>query len=370
MNLDLSEEQEMLRKMARDFLEEECPTSHVREMEQDDKGYAPALWRKMAELGWMGLVFPGEYGGTGGDFVDLIILLGEMGRALLPGPFIPTVVCSGLPLLRHGTKEQKDKFLPRIADGSLILTLALTEPEVRFDESGIQVRATGETRYTISGTKLFVPYAHIADWIICAARTKKGIALLLVPAETAGISLTRLTTIAADKQYEVAFNRVKVPPGNVLGKADEGWDIVRDIEEWGALAHCGYEVGSLQRVLKMTVSYANERIQFDRPIGSFQAIQHKCADMAMDIDGARFLTYQAAWKASQGVEASREISMAKAWTGEASRRVCLSSHQIHAAIGLFKDYDLELHFRRAKAAELAFGEGDFHRECIAQELGL
>ena len=370
MNLDLSEEQEMLRKLARDFLKEECPTSHVREMEQDEKGYSPALWHRMAELGWMGLVFPEEYGGTGGNFVDLTILLGEMGRALLPGPFIPTVVCSGLSLLRYGTKEQKSDFLPRIADGSFIMTLALTEPEVRFDERGINVRAKGETRYTINGTKLFVPYAHIANWMVCAARTKKGIALFLVPAKTTGISLTLLTTIAADKQYEVIFNKVKVLGENVLGKVDEAWDIVRHIEEWGALALCGYEVGSLERVLEMTVSYANERIQFDRPIGSFQAIQHKCADMAMDIDGARFLTYQAAWKTSQGLRASREISMAKAWTGEASRRVCLSSHQIHAAIGLFKDYDLELHFRRAKAAELAFGEGDFHREIVAQELGL
>ena len=370
MNLDLSEEQEMLRMMARDFLEQECPPSHIREMEQDEKGYSPLLWRKMAELGWMGLVFPEEYGGTGGDFVDLTILLGEMGRALLPGPFIPTVVCSGLPLLYYGTEEQKNSFLPRIAGGGLIMTLALTEPDVRFDESGIQLRAEGKTSHSISGTKLFVPYAHIADWMVCAARTKKGITLFLVPAENTGMSLTRLTTIAADKQYEVVFNEAKVPPGNILGKADVGWDIVRHIEEWGALAHCGYEVGSLQRVLEMTVSYANERVQFDRPIGSFQAIQHKCADMVMDIDGARLLTYQAAWKASQGLGASREISMAKAWTGEASRRVCLSSHQIHAGIGLFTDYDLELYFRRAKAAELAFGEGDFHREIVAQELGL
>jgi len=371
MNLDLSEEQEMLRKMARDFLEQECPKTLVREMEQDERGYSPELWRKMAELGWMGLPFSEEYGGMGGDFVDLIILLSEMGRALVPGPFIPTVVSSGLPILHYGTKEQKEDFLPKIASGELIMTLALTEPSVRFDESGVQVKAKDEfSNYSISGTKLFVPDAHVADWMICAVRAEKGITLFLIPTKSSGISFTLLKTIAADKQYEVMFNDVKVSPGNVLGQSGDGWKIIKDVEDWGALAWCGYEVGGLQRVLEITVSYANERIQFDRPIGSLQIIQHKCADMAMDIDGARFLTYQAAWKVSKGLPASKEISMAKAWTGEASRRVCLSGHQIHAGIGLFTDYDMELYFRRAKATELAFGEGDFHREIVAQQLGL
>lgn len=371
MDLDLSEEQEMLRNMARDFLEQECPKTLVREMEQDKKGYSPELWARTAELGWMGLPFPQEYGGMGGDFVDLIILLGEMGRALMPGPFIATVVSSGLPILHHGADEQKGEFLPKITSGELIMSLALTESSVRFDESGIQVKADDEfTNYSISGTKLFVSYAHVADWMVCATRTKEGITLFLVPVKSAGISFTVLKTIAADKQCEVIFNGVKVPAENILGKAGDGWNIVEDIEEWSALAWCGYEVGSLQQVLEMTVSYANERIQFERPIGSFQVIQHKCADMVMDIDAARLLTYQAAWKVSQGFRASMEVSMAKAWTGEASRRVCLSGHQIHAGIGLFTDYDMELYFRKAKAVELAFGGGDFHREIVARQLRL
>ncbi|MBA7503688.1 Acyl-CoA dehydrogenase [subsurface metagenome] len=371
MNLDLSEEQEMLKRTARDFLEQECPRTLVREMEQDEKGYSPELWRKMAELGWMGLVFPEEYSGMSGNFVDLIILLGEMGRALVPGPFIPTVVSSGLPIFHHGTKEQKGNFLPKIASGELIMTLALTEPSARFDESGVEAKAQHQlANYSISGTKLFVPYAHVADWIICVTRTEEGITLFLIPAKSPGISFFLLKTIASDKQFEVTLDDVKVPTANVLGRVGDGWKIIKQIEEWSALAWCGYEVGSLQQVLEMTVGYANERIQFEQPIGSFQVIQHKCADMVIDIDGARFLTYQAAWKLSQGLPASMEISMAKAWTGEASRRVCLSGHQIHAGIGLFTDYDMELYFRRAKAMELAFGEGEFHREIVAQQLGL
>jgi len=369
MNLDLSEEQEMLRRMARDFLEEECPTSHVREMEQDEKGYSPALWRKMAELGWMGLVFPEEYGGTGGDFVDLIILLGEMGRALLPGPFISTVVCSGLPLLHHGTEEQKGNFLPRIAGGGLILTLALTEPDVHFDESGIQVRATGETRYSISGTKLFVPYAHIADGIVCAARTRKGIALLLVPTESAGISLTLLTTIAADKQCEVAFNEVLVPKANVLGEVDKGWPIIQSVKNKAAVAACAYLVGLSQMDFDVSLDYAKERIQFGRPIGSFQAIQHKFADMIIDVDGSRFITYKAAWALQENEpDAEMLVSMAKAWCNEATRRVVAHGQQIHGGIGFTKDYKIELYFRRQKWMELMWGDADYHRELVAEKL--
>jgi alkylation response protein AidB-like acyl-CoA dehydrogenase len=377
MDFALSEEQEMLRTSARDFLEKECPKTLVREMETDERGYSTELWRKMAELGWMGLVFPEEYDGTGGSFLDLTILIEEMGRALLPAPFIPTVVYCGLPILEFGTEEQKREFVSKIGNGEIVMTLALTEPSARYDAAGIEVKATAEgDDYVINGTKLFVPDAHVADWLLCVARTKEagnkeeGITLFLVPGKSPGISYTLLKTVALDKQCEVTFDKVRVPKKNILGQVDKGWEIVERIMEQAAMAHCAYMLGGAQQVLEMSVDYAKDRVQFDRPIGSFQAIQHKCADIATDVDGIRFITYEAAWKLSEGILCSLEVSMAKAWVSDAYRRVCVTGHQVHGGVGVTLDHDMQLYYRRAKMHEVFFGDGDFHRELVAQELGL
>ncbi len=377
MDFALSEEQEMLRKSARDFLTKECPKTLVRQMETDEKGYSPAMWKGMADLGWMGLVFPEEYGGSGMTFLDLSILIEELGRALVPSPFLPTVVYCGVPILAAGTEEQKKQFLPGIAKGDIIMTLALTEPSATWDAGGITVKATAEgDDFVISGTKLFVHDAHIANYFLVVARTKEGkrkedgITLFLVDAKSPGIKLNTLKTIASDKQFEVVFNKVKVPKKNILGKLDHGWSIIQDLMPRATLAQCAYMVGGAQQVLEMTVNYAKERVQFGRPIGSFQAIQHKCANMATDVDGSRFITYQAAWKLSEGMDCGLEVSMAKAWVSEAYRRTCAEGHQIHGGIGFIKDHDMQLYYRRAKASELAFGDADYHRELVAQRIGL
>ena len=377
MDFALSEEQEMLRKMSRDFLQNECPKSLVREMEEDEKGYSPELWKKMAELGWMGLVFPEEYGGEGLDFLDLTVLIEELGRALVPGPYLSTVVYCGLPILAAGTDEQKREFLPKIAKGDLILSLALTEPSATWDAAGVTVKATPEgDDFVISGTKLFISDAHVADCLLCVTRTKEsgdaedGITLFLVDAKSPGISCTALRTIASDRQFEVVFDKVRVPRKNMLGEPDHGWAVVKEMLPKATLAQCALMVGGAQQVLEMTVNYAKERVQFGRPIGSFQAIQHKCADMATDVDGCRFIAYQAAWKLSEGLPCALEVSMAKAWVSEAYRRTCVEGHQIHGGIGFIKDHDMQLYYRRAKASELMFGDADYHRELVAQQIGL
>lgn len=377
MDFALNEEQEMLRKMSRDFLENECPKSLVREMEEDEKGYSPELWKKMAELGWIGLVFPAEYGGEGLSFLDLTVLIEEIGRALVPAPYLSTVVYCGMAILAAGSDEQKREFLPKIAKGDLILTLALTEPSASWNANGVTVKAVPEgDDFVISGTKLFIPDAHVADYLLCVARTKDsdneedGITLFLVDAKSQGLSCTPLKTIASDRQFEVIFDKVKVPRKNMLGKPDQGWAIIKDILQKAALAQCALMVGGAQQVLEMTVNYAKERVQFGRPIGSFQAIQHKCADMATDVDGCRFITYQAAWKMHEGLPCDLEVSMAKAWVSEAYRRTCVEGHQIHGGIGFIKDHDMQLYYRRAKASELAFGDADYHRELVAQQIGL
>jgi alkylation response protein AidB-like acyl-CoA dehydrogenase len=377
MDLGWNEEQEMLRKTARDFLAKECSPTVIRAIEEDEKGFSPELYQKMADLGWMGLVFPEEYGGGGGNFLDLIALLEEMGRYLVPDTFVSTVIHCGLPILAAGTEEQKQTFLPQISEGKIIMTLALTEPSATYDPSGITVEAKPDKEdYVINGTKLFILNAHIADYLICVTRTKDtpdkkdGITLFLVDSKSPGISCTLLKTIASDRQCEVNFNNVRVPKKNLLGEIDQGWPILSKTLEQAAIAECTFMLGGAQQVLEMTVNYAKERIQFDRPIGSFQAIQHKCANMLIDIDGAKYITYQAAWRVSEGLESSREVSMAKAWVSEAYQRVCLEAHQIHGGIGFTKEHDLQLYFRRAKKSELVFGDANYHRELVAQHLGL
>ena len=376
MNVALSEEQEMLKKASRDFLTERCTKKVVKELEGSVNGYSSELWQEMAELGWMGMAIPEKYGGGGMSFLDLAVLLEEMGRACLPGPFFSTVVLGALPILDLGSEEQKQRHLPKIAQGEAIFTLALTEPGFQnYDPPSIEVSAALEGGdYVIDGTKLFVADAHIADCLICVARTEgqakdgDGITSFLVDAKDPGIKYTVLKTIANDKLCEVVFNKVRVNGDSMLGQQVHGWDEVQRVVERAALAKCCEMLGGLQMIVEMTIDYAKERKQFGRPIGSFQIIQHYCADIATDVEGARFSTYRAAWMLSEGMSCTREVAVAKAWIGEASQRVTALAHQVHGAIGVTIEHDLHYYTRRAKAGELAFGDSDFYREIVAREM--
>ena len=374
MDLGLNEFQQMLRNSAREFLEAECPASYVRDMEQDERGYSPELWGSMAEMGWLGLAFPEDFGGEGLGFVELAILLEEMGGALLPGPYFSTVVMAGVALAEAGSEDQKNEYLARIARGQLIVTMAITESSGLWEPRGIE--ATARRRdggYVINGTKLYVPNAHVSDYVIVAARTGDGetdVSLFIVPYNADGLSQSLLTTIASDRQSELTFEDVMVDEASLLGDFNGGWETVATVLKWGAAGKCAEMLGGAQRVLDMTVQYAKERMQFGRPIGSFQAVQHHAADMAADVDGCRYITYQAAWTLAQGLPADREISMAKAWVSDAYQRVCALAHQSHGAVGFTKEYDLQLYSRRAKAAELMFGDADAHLEAVASAIGL
>jgi alkylation response protein AidB-like acyl-CoA dehydrogenase len=377
MDLGLSEEQEMLKKSARDFLQKECPRRLIRQLDESEDGYSLELWRKMAELGWMGLVFPEKYGGSGRSFLDLTILLEEMGYNIVPGPFFSTVILGGLTILAAGSAEQKMEFLPKIARGEMVLSLALTEPSASYDAASVKTKAIArDGEYVIKGTKLFVLNANVADYILCVARTKEttdpedGISVFLVDARSPGLMCTLLRTLARDKQCEVIFDNVTLSGKSIVGKMHEGWPIVRDILQKATVAKCAEMVGGAQAAMDMAVNYAKERVQFGRPIGSFQAIQHYCANMAMDVSGSRFVTYKAAWKVSEGLPAALDAAIAKAWVSEAYGRVALSAHQIFGAIGFTMDHDIHLYYRQAKAAEIIFGGADFHRAIVAQELGL
>jgi alkylation response protein AidB-like acyl-CoA dehydrogenase len=372
MDLGLDEQQEMLKNFARDFLEKECPESVVREMEEDEKGYSPDLWKKMAEQGWMGLIIPEQYGGAGMTLCELVVILEEFGRALVPGPFISTVVLGAVPIMEGGTDAQKQEYLPKIASGDLIMTMALTEPSAKWTADGVTLAAKKEgDNYVLNGTKLFVPDAHVTDAMVVVARTggsgEDGITVLLVDSKSPGIKFEQLKTIAADKQCEVVFENVKVPAANVLGAEGKGWELVEKVSKVATVASCAYLVGLSQMDFDTTLNYAKEGVQFGRPIGSFQAIQHKLADAVIDVDGSRFITYKAAWSMAEGEpDADLMVSMAKAWASDASRRVVAHGQQIHGGIGFTKEYKIQLYFRRQKWQELMWGDADFHREKVAQ----
>ena len=377
MEFSLNEEQEMLKTMARDFLTNECPNTHVREMMDDEIGYSPELWKKMAEVGWLGLVFPEEYGGAGMNFRDLTILCEEMGRALLPSPFISTLLLVGLPVLAAGTEEQKQEFLPRIANGEIVCTLAALEEDGDLWAGDIKTRAVRQgDDYIINGTKLFVPDAKAADYILCAVRTRRaadpeeGITLFLVDAREWGIYITPLQTMdETRKQCEVSFSDVAVPAINIVGELHQGWPILKQAVRRATAALCAEMVGGGEMVLDMTVNYAKERIAFSVPIGSFQAIKHKCADMLTLLEYARSLMEGAAEAIKDdSPNAPITVSMAKSFCGDTYKHVTNEGIQIHGGIGFTWDHDMHLFFKRARSSDTAFGDANYHRELIAQSL--
>ena len=374
MRLALSEEQEMLRRTARDFLAEKCSKAFVKEMEESDTGHSVELWREMVELGWMGLALPETYGGGGLSFLDLAVLLEEMGRACLPGPFLSTVVLGALPILDAGNESQKQRYLPAVVRGESILSLAMPASMERIPGgSAMMPEATMQgDGCVIEGRCLFVPNAHIADHLVCVVRASndEGTAIVIANARSPHVHSSLLKSIGGDKLCEVVFDDLVVSKAEILRGHDDEERAASKILERATVAKCCETLGNMQRVLEMTVDYAKARKQFDRPIGSFQVIQHYCADMATDVDGARLSTYRAAWMLSQGVPSTREVAVAKAWVGEASRRVMDRAHQIHGAIGVSMEHDLHFYTRRAKAAELTFGGADLCREVVAREMGL
>jgi alkylation response protein AidB-like acyl-CoA dehydrogenase len=329
----------------------------------------------MADQGWQGLIIPPEYGGIGMGFLDLVVLLEEFGRALVPGPFVPTVLAA-LAIIEAGSDQQKQEFLPKVATGDLIMTLALTEPSAKYEPDGVQLEAkeAGDA-YVLNGTKLFVPDSHVSDWMVVAARTggegADGVTLLLVDSRSAGITHSLLKTIASDKQTEVRFENVRVPKSQVLGEAGKGWPALQQVIRKATVMECAYLVGLAQMDFDITMNYAKERVQFGRPIGSFQAIQHKAADMVTDVDGSRFIMYKAAWSVEENEpDQDLNIHMAKAWVSDASRRVVAHGQQIHGGIGFTKDYKIQLYFRRQKRGELFWGDADYHREKVADALSI
>jgi len=372
MDFSLNEEQTIIRDTTRKFLQQECPPDLIREMIADEKGHSPELWRKMAELGWMGLAFEERYGGFGGTFLDLAIILEEMGRVLVPGPFFATVILGGMTIADAASDALKERLLPGIADGSTIMTAALTERDGSYTSEAIETTAEPtEDGWLISGTKCFVPDALVADAIICPAKGPAGeCSLFVVDTAAAGIKTIPLKILNQQKQAEVILSGVTVPSDSLVGEAGDGWSAIRALWPKAVTARSCEMLGAMGQVLEMSVRYSQERRQFGQPLSGFQSIQHYLADMAIEIEAARVITHQAAWSISEELPSRKEAAVAKAWASDTFKHLATMAHQIHGGIGFTEEHDLYLYFRCSKAWELSFGDTNVHRAAVADEMEL
>jgi alkylation response protein AidB-like acyl-CoA dehydrogenase len=371
VNFAFSDEQEELRSIVRQFLEAKSPEAAVREQMDTERGYDPDVWRQMAEqLGLQSLIVPEDHGGQGFGYVELIVVLEEMGRALLCAPYFSTVALGVNTLVHSGDDAAQKQWLPGIASGETIATLAFTEPNGRWDESGIELRATrsGDT-WTLDGTKSFVLDGHVADLILVAGRTDAGVSIFAVTGDASGLTRTPLSTMdQTRKQAKLDFAGV---PATLVGTDGAGWATVSRVLDLAAVALAAEQVGGAQRVLEMSVEYAKDRVQFGRPIGSFQAIKHKCADMLLEVESAKSAAYYAGWCAAElNDELPAVASLAKAYCSDAYFHASAENIQIHGGIGFTWEHPAHLYFKRAKSSELLFGDPTYHRELLAQRIGL
>ncbi len=365
MDLNFTSEQDMLRDSAARFLRSECPYSKVKEIEETDQGYSPELWNKIVELGWTGLPFPEEYGGYGGQFTDLVIIMEEMGRMSFPSPFFSTVIQSGFTLLEGGSESQKQELLSQISEGSLIMTLAQYEEDASYEENGINLKAVADgDDFILNGTKMFVLDANIAQKIIVAGRTNEGVTLFIVKADDPGISINKIPTIAMDNTCEVTLKNVKVSKDDMIGAPGQGWKILERMNHKAAIAKAAEMIGGSKTCIDMTAGYAKERIQYGKPIGGFQIIQHYMANMLIAYDTIWNYLYRVAYLVDEGEDFSLAASVLKSRANENYLFISDRAVQIHGAIGTTREYDVALFMRRSKSYEFVAGDTDFHAEKV------
>jgi alkylation response protein AidB-like acyl-CoA dehydrogenase len=371
VNFAFSDEQEELRRTVRSFLEQKSPETEVRRLMETVEGYDPAVWQQMGEqLGLQGLAIPEEYGGSGYSFVELCIVLEELGRSLLAAPFFSSAVLAASTLLQSGDEQAKKDLLPGIATGETIATLALTEPDGRWDEAGVTVRAerSGDG-WALTGTKSYVLDGHTASLLLVAARSDAGVSLFAVEGDAAGLTRTPLTTM--DQTRKQAKVELASTPARLIGTEGAAWPVLERVLDLASVAISNECVGGAQFVLDQAVQYAKDRFQFGRPIGSFQAIKHKCADMLLEVESAKSAAYYAAWCAAElNDELATNAPLAKAYCTEAFFHASAENIQIHGGIGFTWEHPAHLYFKRAKSSELLFGDPTYHRELLAQRLGI
>ena len=384
MDLTLTEDQELVQSTAREFLAARSAGADAKAMAGDPLGYSPALWKEMTGLGWTGLAVPESYGGVGEGFLELCLLIEEMARAQVPSPFLTAAACSGMAITRYGSEEQKRELLGEICRGRVISyapepTGGRTGPAGSAGSAGSGVTASRDgDGFVLAGSAPFVPYAHAADDLLVVARggpdgDPEPTTVFLAGAGSPGITREQLSVVGTDRMCQVTFDQVRLPGTRVLGGAGQagaGESAAAAISAYGTAATCAAMVGDAQGVLDATVEYATQREQFGKPIGSFQAVAHHCADMAIDVLSSRLISYEAIWRLSRELDATGEGSVAKSWVSEACQRVCARGHQVHGAVGFTMEHKLHWWLRHATASAMAFGDARYHTGQVAASLGL
>jgi len=371
VNFSFSDDQILLRNSVRAALDEQCKPEHVRAMFDDPKGYSAELWGEMAKLGWLGLPFPEEQGGAGLGFVELALVMEETGRVAYPGPFFATVVLGGLGIMLGGAPAQRDKWLSAIAAGKARATAALLEEHLDWDPASVTATAAKSgSGWMLSGLKRFVPWAHVADVVLVPARSPEGLSLFLVDPKASGVTLKPMVGIDLVSRWsEMRLDKVAVDADALLGQAGTAGPLLESLLRRAAVMSSAEMLGAARRCLDMSVEYAKVREQFGQPIGSFQAIRHRCAEMLLEVENAHAAVYYAAWALTAGAEdAAIASSICKAYVSEAARKVCGDAIQVHGGIGFTWEYDLHLYMKRAKALEPLYGDAEYHRELIARHV--
>jgi len=370
MHFGLTETQQAIKNSAREFLAAECPLAEVRRWMETENGFDAALWAKFAAQGWTGMIFPEKYDGVGLGLVELTAALEEMGRALVPGPFISTVLLAGTILDHAGNEEQKQKYLGAICRGEAKSTLALLERSASWDPDTVQLEAQPQPGggYMLQGEKLFVADAGVADFLLVAARTRGEPAVFIVPGDAPGLDKTVTPGVDLTRRlYRVRFHDVEVPGENLVARGEEALRAIDRALDVGCVGLVAEMVGGMQKLLDLTVEYAKTRKQFGKPIGSFQAVQHQCVDMFALLEGSRSAAYYAAWTLNENAPDARvAVSVAKVYASEGYRDAGNKSIQVQGGMGFTWENDTHLYYRRSKASEIAFGDATFHRERIAK----
>lgn len=380
MDVLLNEEEEMIRDSVRRFFESECDTARVRGIEDGDERSDRELWRQLAELGWLGLALPAVHGGSDAPFTQLGLVFEEAGRALAPVPLHPhAVACLALAeaIDRGDCGPLAETLIKDACSGDCLLTWAWSERLANIGPEAVALGAVPDGNgWRLNGHKRFVEAFELADYCLVAVRTdatrtsREGITLLLVDPRSEGVSSTAQLSLAGDFHSEVRFEDVYVGGEALIGRIDEGWVLARPMLERATVLNCAMIVGATRRAAERAFDYAKERIAFGQPIGSFQAIQHLCADMITWVDGAELLTREAAWHIEQGLDAALPVAAAKAFTNERCQAVLREANQIHGGFAQVKEYDQQLWYRRAAAWSMRLGTSIEHRRTVSRALGL
>jgi alkylation response protein AidB-like acyl-CoA dehydrogenase len=368
MDLEFSDEQQMLRELVRGVCSAYSPPEQVREIEDDATGFPSELWKQLAELDLVGLLIPGEYGGSGMTALEGAILYEELGRSLAPTPhFVSAVMGAGV-LLRAGSDELRSEWLPKIAAGDAIVSTAWLEPHHGFGPDGVELTARAEGgEFVLDGTKWHVPFAHAADALVTLARTDAGVELFLVDRSSPGIEMAQQMTIASDSQYEVTFDAVRVPAASRIADAATGWDTWHATMLDGLVMLAAQAIGGARLALDMTVEYAKTREQFDKPLGAFQAIAHYLADASTAVEGGEILVHEAAWARANDRPIDLLAPMAKLFACQTFRDVTAMGHQVHGGMGFTVECDMQLYFRRAKQLQMTWYNDRYLEELIAAQ---